>query len=264
MEGVAISYDRAGQHDKALKLLQEVVDLSRKTVGDENPMTLNFMGSLSYILYEAGHLDEARKLGEEVLALDRKKLGAKHHDTLNAMENLAIFYDAVGRREESLKLKEQILDLCLEVLGPKNPGTLDANRELTKSYVKAGRQDEVLKLSEKTLALDRKALGSQDPVTLQAMNDLAWIQATSVAAEIRNGTNAVVLAEEAVAATHRKNPGFLDTLAAAYAESQQFDKAAAVEQEAIGLLKSEPEKNDYVSHLKLYQANQPCRIKSNP
>ena len=264
MEGVAISYDRAGQHDKALKLLQEVVDLSRKTVGDENPMTLNFMGSLSYILYEAGHLDEARKLGEEVLALDRKKLGAKHHDTLNAMENLAIFYDAVGRREESLKLKEQILDLCLEVLGPKNPGTLDANRELTKSYVKAGRQDEVLKLSEKTLALDRKALGSQDPVTLQAMNDLAWIQATSVAAEIRNGTNAVVLAEEAVAATHRKNPGFLDTLAAAYAESQQFDKAAAVEQEAIGLLKSEPEKNDCVSHLKLYQANQPCRIKSNP
>src|ERR1022692_3149869 len=264
MEGVAISYDRAGQHDKALKLLQEAVDLSRKTVGDENPMTLNFMGSLSYILYEAGHLDEARKLGEEVLALDRKKLGAKHHDTLNAMENLAIFYDAVGRREESLKLKEQILDLCLEVLGPKNPGTLDANRELTKSYVKAGRQDEVLKLSEKTLALDRKALGSQDPVTLQAMNDLAWIQATSVAAEIRNGTNAVVLAEEAVAATHRKNPGFLDTLAAAYAESQQFDKAAAAEQEAIGLLKSEPEKNDYVSRLKLSQANHPCRIKSNP
>jgi serine/threonine protein kinase/tetratricopeptide (TPR) repeat protein len=264
MEGVAISYDRAGQHDKALKLLQEAVDLSRKTVGDENPMTLNFMGSLSYILYEAGHLDEARKLGEEVLALDRKKLGAKHHDTLNAMENLAIFYDAVGRREESLKLKEQILDLCLEVLGPKNPGTLDANRELTKSYVEAGRQDEVLKLSEKTLALDRKALGSQDPVTLQAMNDLAWIQATSVAAEIRNGTNAVVLAEEAVAATHRENPGFLNTLAAAYAETQQFDQAVAVLQEAIGLLKSGQEKLDYELRLELYKAHKPYRVKSNP
>jgi eukaryotic-like serine/threonine-protein kinase len=264
MEGVAISYDRAGQHDKALKLLQEAVDLSRKTVGDENPMTLNFMGSLSYILYEAGHLDEARKLGEEVLALDRKKLGAKHHDTLNAMENLAIFYDAVGRREESLKLKEQILDLCLEVLGPKNPGTLDANRELTKSYVEAGRQDEVLKLSEKTLALDRKALGSQDPVTLQAMNDLAWIQATSVAAEIRNGTNAVVLAEEAVAATHRENPGFLNTLAAADAETQQFDQAVAVLQEAIGLLKSGQEKLDYELRLELYKAHKPYRVKSNP
>jgi eukaryotic-like serine/threonine-protein kinase len=264
MEGVAVSYDRAGQHDKALKLLQEAVDLSRKTVGDENPMTLSFMGSLSYILYEAGHLDEARQLGEEVLTLDRKKLGAKHHDTLNAMENLAIFYDAVGRRDESLKLKEQILDLCLEVLGPKNPGTLDANRELTKSYAEAGRLDEVLKLKEQTLALDRHALGPQDPVTLQAMNELAWLQATSVAAEIRNGTNAVVLAEEAVAATHRKNPGFLDTLAAAYAEAQQFDQAVAALQEAIGLLKSGQDKQDYESRLELYQAHKPYRLKSNP
>ena len=264
MEGVAISYDRAGQHDKALKLLQEAVDLSRKTVGDENPMTLNFMGSLSYIFYEAGHLDEARKLGEEVLALNRKVLGAKHHDTLNAMENLAIFYDAVGRRDESLKLKEQILDLCLEVLGPKNPGTLEATSELTKGYAEAGRQDEVLELSEKTLALDRKALGSQDPITLQAMNDLAWIQATSEAAEIRNGTNAVLLAEEAVAATQRKTPGFLDTLAAAYAETQHFDQAVAVLQEAIGLLKNEQEKQDYESRLELYKAHKSYRLKSNP
>jgi serine/threonine protein kinase/tetratricopeptide (TPR) repeat protein len=264
MQGLAISYDRAGDHDKAVKLLEEAVALSRKKVGAKHPLTLSTMGNLSFVLYEAGHLDEARKLGEEVLALKREVLGVKHRDTLNAMENLAIFYDAVGRRDESLKLKEQILDLCLEVLGPKDPGTLEATSELTKGYAEAGRQDEVLKLSEKTLTLDRKALGSQDPVTLQAMNDLAWIQATSDAAENRNGTNAVFLAEEAVAATHRRNPGFLDTLAAAYAESQQFDKAAAVEQEAIGLLKSEPEKNDYASHLRLYQANKPCRIKSNP
>ncbi|SPE60945.1 Serine/threonine protein kinase with TPR repeats (fragment) [Verrucomicrobia bacterium] len=264
MQGLATSYDRAGQHDRALKLLQQAVDLSRTRVGAEHPLTLSMMGSLSFVSYEAGRLDEALKLGEEVLALNRKVLGVKHHDTLNAMENLAIFYDAVGRRDESLKLKEQILDLCLEALGPKNPGTLEATSELTKGYAEAGRQDEVLKLSEKTLALDRKALGPQDPVTLQAMNDLAWIQSTSDAAEIRNGTNAVLLAEEAVAATHRKNPGFLDTLAAAYAESQQFDKAAAVEQEAIGLLKSEQEKNDYAAHLRLYQANKPCRMKSNP
>jgi tetratricopeptide (TPR) repeat protein len=180
------------------------------------------------------------------------------------MENLAIFYDAVGRRDESLKLKEQILDLCLEVLGPKNPYTLAATSELAKGYAEAGRQDEVLKLSEKTLALDRKALGSQDPVTLQAMNDLAWFQATSEAAESRNGTNAVLLAEEAVAATHRKNPGFLDTLAAAYAEVHQFDQAVAALQEAIGLSKSEQEKQDYESRLELYKAHKSYRLKSNP
>jgi tetratricopeptide (TPR) repeat protein len=209
-------------------------------------------------------LDEALKLGEEVLALKRKVLGVKHHDTLNAMENLAIFYDAVGRRDESLKLKQQILDLCLEVLGPNHPGTLEAMSVLAKGYAEAGRWNEVLKLAEKTLALDRKALGSQDPVTLKAMNNLAWIQATSEAAEIRNGTNAVLLAEEAVAATHRRNAGFLDTLAAAYAETQQFDKAASVQLEAIGLLQTEQERKDYDSRLKLYQAHKPFQKPASP
>jgi len=263
MQNVAISYDEAGRHDEALKLLEQAVELSRKGLGAEHPYTLRTEGALALIYHQAGRNDEALKLGEEVLALKSKVLGSEHHEALAAMMNLALFYDTAGRRDESLKLKEQALPLYLKVLGPKHPDTRQAISELAKGYEEVGRWHEVLKLLEQTLSLDRKALGPQDSVTLQAMNDLAWIQATSEAAESRNGTNAVLLAEEAVAATHRKNPGFLDTLAAAYAESQQFDKAAAVEQEAIGLLKSEPEKHDYASHLKLYQANQPCRIKSN-
>jgi hypothetical protein len=74
----------------------------------------------------------------------------------------------------------------------------------------------------------------------------------------------VRLAEKAVAATQRKNGGFLDTLAAAYAETRQFDKAVATQQEAIGLLQSEPEKKDYASRLKLYQENNPCREPETP
>jgi eukaryotic-like serine/threonine-protein kinase len=264
MQNVAISYDEVGRHDEAVKLSEQAFELSRNRLGADHPYTLRAEEALALVYNKAGRSDEALKLGEEVLALRRKKLGPDHHETLAAMEYLALFYDTAGRRDESLKLKEQALPLYLKVLGPKHPDTLQAISDLAKGYEKVGRWDEALKLLEQTLTLDRKALGPQDPVTLQAMNDLAWFQATSEAAEIRNGTNAVFLAEEAVAATHRKNPGFLDTLAAAYAETQQFDKAAAVEQEAIGLLKSEPEKKDCASHLKLYQANQPYRIKSNP
>ena len=116
---------------------------------------------------------------------------------------------------------------------------------------------------EEELALQRKVRSSEHPATLTVMNDLAWVLATSDAAEIRNGTNAVHLAEEAVAATHRRNPDFLATLAAAYAETHQFDKAVAAQQEAIGLLKSDQEKKDYVSRLKLYQAHKPYRVTAN-
>jgi roadblock/LC7 domain-containing protein/predicted nucleic acid-binding protein len=107
-------------------------------------------------------------------------------------------------------------------------------------------------------------LAAINPGDVQALNNLAWKLATSAAAELRCGTNAVRLAEKAVAATQRKNGGFLDTLAAAYAETRQFDKAVATQQEAIGLLQSEPEKKDYASRLKLYQENNPCREPETP
>jgi hypothetical protein len=53
-------------------------------------------------------------------------------------------------------------------------------------------------------------------------------------------------------------------LACAYAETQQFDKGVAVQQEAAGLLKSEREKKDFNSRLQLYLANKPYRVKPNP
>jgi hypothetical protein len=96
------------------------------------------------------------------------------------------------------------------------------------------------------------------------MNILAWTLATSDAATIRNGTNAVKLAVAAVAGTSRKNPDYLDTLAAAYAETQQFDKAVAVEQEAIALYQTEPQKKEAASHLSLFQANKPYHEQRNP
>jgi dipeptidyl aminopeptidase/acylaminoacyl peptidase len=107
-------------------------------------------------------------------------------------------------------------------------------------------------------------LAAINPGDVQALNYLAWKLATSDAAEIRNGTNAVRLAEKAVAATQRKNGACLDTLAAAYAETQQFGKAAATQQEAIGLLQNELEKKDYASRLKLYQENTPYREPGKP
>jgi serine/threonine protein kinase len=96
-----------------------------------------------------------------------------------------------------------------------------------------------------------------------AMNLVARSLAASDASEIRNGANAVPLAENAVAATSRTNASFLETLAAAYAETHRFDRALAVEQEAMSLAKNEQEKKHCASLLKLYQANTPYREKAD-
>ena len=261
---LAITYGPTGSNEEALKLREQVLALDRKVFGPEHPDTLSAVNGLAGAYKDAGRTDEELKLFEQALALDRKVLGPEHPFTLWVMSRLANFYEATGREDGALKLREQMLALRRKVLGPDHPDTLGAMRDLANSYDDTGLKKEALELREQELALDRKVLGPEHPDTLKAMNALAWMLATSDIATIRNGTNAVQLAETVVAATCRTNWMFLDTLAAAYAETQQFDKAAAAEREAIGLSKTEPEKKGCVSRLNLYLANKPYREPRNP
>ena len=91
------------------------------------------------------------------------------------------------------------------------------------------------------------------------LNELAWFLATCGDPKSAGRNNAVVFAEKAVAATNRKQVGYLDTLAAAYAETGQFAKAISIQQEAIALSQSEQEKKDLASRLKLYENKSPYR-----
>jgi tetratricopeptide (TPR) repeat protein len=220
--------------------------------------------TLGTTYFALGLYREAITAQEQVRDYYLTNSGQEHPDTLLAMYNLAKSYHWGGRRDEAFKLREEVLALRVKALGPGHPDTLTSMNDLAGSYGAAGRWGEALKLREEALALFRKVLGPAHRDTLWCLNNIAWELATSDAAEIRNGTDAVNFAEEAVAATHRANAGFLDTLAAAYAETQQFDKAVSAEQEAIGLAKSEQEKKDYDSRLKLYQVQKPYRAKANP
>lgn len=78
----------------------------------------------------------------------------------------------------------------------------------------------------------REAL-KRDPDNLQVLNETAWLLATSSDESLRNGQEAVTLSQRAVQLTSSQNPVSLGTLAAAYAESGDFDQALSVDQRAI-------------------------------
>src|SRR6266513_3795529 len=65
-------------------------------------------------------------------------------------------------------------------------------------------------------------IAPQDP---HSRNNVAWVLATSPDASIRDGSRAVKLAQEAVDLSGGKEPLFLRTLAAAYAEDNRFGEA---------------------------------------
>jgi tetratricopeptide (TPR) repeat protein len=110
-----------------------------------------------------------------------------------------------------------------------------------------------------------KAVLDKAPQHVWAANTLAWIFATCPDPRFRNGELAVKFALEAVQLTQDRSAAklaTLDTLAAAYAEAGQFDKAVATVQQALGLpaLRSDkPLAAAMQARLKSYQARKPWR-----
>jgi TPR repeat protein len=96
------------------------------------------------------------------------------------------------------------------------------------------------------------------------LNNLAWRLATASEANGRDGTNAIVFAEKAVALTKGSDAGVVDTLAAAYAEAGDFRKAVATQEQAIALLSEESAKREYQTRLDLYRAGHPYHPTTTP
>jgi len=92
-----------------------------------------------------------------------------------------------------------------------------------------------------------------------AYNALAWIWATCPEERLRDGKRAVELATHVCELTEWKYANPLDTLAAAYAEVGDFEKAVERQEKAIQLTTDARNKQEYQDRLKLYQQRKPYR-----
>jgi cytochrome c-type biogenesis protein CcmH/NrfG len=73
------------------------------------------------------------------------------------------------------------------------------------------------------------------PDSADALNNLAWTLATSPAARLRDGRQAVELAKRACVLTEGKETMMMGTLAAAQAEAGDFEAAVATAEQACAL-----------------------------
>jgi Tfp pilus assembly protein PilF len=105
------------------------------------------------------------------------------------------------------------------------------NFALRQSWALALQQHQQIR---EALAQYREALRLQ-PDSPEVLNNLGWLLATQRDPALRDGAEAVRLAERACALTGRSQPLLLGTLAAAYAEARRFDEAVRTGEEAARL-----------------------------
>lgn len=94
-----------------------------------------------------------------------------------------------------------------------------------------------------------------------AYGDLAWILATCPKKELRDGRKAWEYAKKACE-LEPKQASHMDTLAAAFAECEDFAEAVQWEERAIEAATDESELKDYRDRLQLYQQEKPYRMET--
>ena len=180
-------------------------------------------------------------------------------DTVKAMEQLETLATAMPN---SMEVNLQIAVLALQMEMPRRAITaldraieIDPDNALLYRY----RADARLNISEHVKAIEdyNKSL-ELDPEDSGVMNNLAWTLATSSNEEIRDGKRAVELATKACELTNFEAGHILSTLAAAYAESGDFEKAIEWSTKAVELGASE-DSEQLAEELASYKRGEPWR-----
>ena len=182
---------------------------------------------------------------EESLPHLRKAIELKS-DYGRALGALAQALEDVGQTDDALKTFEKALEAT--------PRDVELYDDYAKFLDRTERPQEAV-------AVLRKG-HEQVPDDPALANNLAWCLATSKHTEVRDGTEAVKLAEGLVAALGAENAATLDTLAAAYAEAGQFDKAVENATRAFEIARGKGREklaSRIAARLALYKKGRPFR-----
>ena len=230
--GVALAkehkYDGAAAHYQAALAL--------------NPASATAQNNLARVLHSQGKMDEAMRHYEAALKLDPQ--------LAQAQNNLGVLLLQQGRLAEgALHLREAVrlvpgdaesqynLAVALNQqenwqeaamifahLAPGRPNDAKLQFEFGLALAHLGQTREAMSHFARALRLQ--------PDFPEALDRLAWIAATDPRPELRNGTEAVNMAQRACELTENKQAQYLATLAAAYAEAGRSAEAVSAAETA--------------------------------
>ena len=183
-----------------------------------------------------GRFAEAVEKYKQVLLLQPDNPGS-HNDLGVALSLQGKSDEAVVHFKEALKLAQD---------------SAPAHYILDRALIGAGSIDQAVTHLKETLRIK--------PDWPDPMNNLAWLLIKHKKAEFYNPNQAMQLAEQACKLTNYNRPNFLQTLAAAYAETGGFEKAVATAEKALKLALSSGQAKlaeKIKNSLSLYKAGKP-------
>lgn len=98
---LASVYQNQGRWKEAEELGLQVVEASKRVLGNEHPDTLTAMANLASTFWNQGRWKETEELELQVVEARVRVLGNEHPSTLAAMANLASMYKKQEQQKEA-------------------------------------------------------------------------------------------------------------------------------------------------------------------
>ncbi|MGB7591155.1 MAG: tetratricopeptide repeat protein, partial [Terriglobia bacterium] len=203
-----------------------------------DPRDANLHNYVGAALMQEGKFDEA--------ILHLEKALESNPDADEAHGNMGLLLMQQGNLDEASAHLRKALEI--------NPANARAHFNLGYADYAAGKVSQAL-------AEWRVGLRIQ-PDLLPVLNQAAWVLATCSEASLRNGAEAISLAERAAQISGGQDPAILDALAAAYAEAGRFSDAVQTAKRALNLATQQNQQElaqALRSALSLYEAGTPLR-----
>lgn len=220
----------AGRPDEAMPELEKALEFT--------PDSADIHNSLGRALTMRGRLAEATVQFQRAVELDPQLADAE--------ENLGVALLSSGQIDQAEPHFEKALKI--------NPNLADAHCYMGMLLYSSQRIQEALVEWREALRLN--------PKSAEALSQTARALSASPEASLRDGAEAVRLAEQAVQLSNSRVPAYLDSLAMAYAEAGRFTDAIATARQAQALATEQNNAQlaeDLGARLKLYEARQPYR-----
>ncbi|UCE60063.1 MAG: tetratricopeptide repeat protein [Phycisphaerales bacterium] len=165
-----------------------------------------------------------------------------HTYTLILMSRFADFLERIGKFDEAISVRRQRLAAVKQRDGGMTDEVLEQKALLATALMRMGRLAEGRRLAREVI--DLLTARFNDPRSPAALlNICAWLMLTRIPADMRDLDEALQASMRAVELDKSRNTKYLDTLALAYHQVGDNDKAVATQTKCIGMLSTDDDAN---------------------
>ncbi len=172
---VGICHERASRERQAIVVFEQVLELRRRSLGDDHPRTAMIYNNLASVAHSLGDYATAEREHRRALAIRERVLGPEHRDVAQSHNNLANTLAKKGEPADALVHARAARDIWARSVGPRTVLTATATAVMGHAERALGHLDEAERLYREALAIRLEVRGPNHEDVTRVLGDLAKV-----------------------------------------------------------------------------------------